>query len=496
MRTWLAPLLPLTLAATLSAQAPAKPAQPAKAPPAQPAKAPPPQPASPAAGLPLELPRFTGDYDQMLKRRMMRVGVAYNRTHYFIDRGVQRGIAYEFFKKFEDEVNASIKQPKDRFHVVFVPMSRDEMTKALLEGRVDVISAGVTITPERRKIADFSDPTRADVSEIVVTGPGAPSIKTLADLAGQEVLVREGSTYHQNLQRLNGEFKAQKRPEMRLRLAPLNLEDDDILEMVNAGIAKITVVDNYLAEFWVQVFTGLTLHREAALTTNGEIAVAMRPNSPQLKAAANAFLKRNGKGTAFGNVVLKRYLASTRYVKNAVSDAERKRFETMVEFFRKYGGQYKLDYLLMAAQGFQESGLNQDVKSPVGAIGVMQVMPATGKDLNVGDITQMEPNIHAGVKYIRFMIDQYFKSDPMDDLNKGLMAFASYNAGPNRIRQLRAEARKRGLNENVWFNNVEQIVSERIGRETVTYVSNIYKYYIAYKLSMEQREERSRLRGQ
>jgi membrane-bound lytic murein transglycosylase MltF len=122
----------------------------------------------------------------------------------------------------------------------------------------------------------------------------------------------------------------------------------------------------------------------------------------------------------------------------------------------------------------------------------MQVMPATGKDMNVGDITQTEPNVHAGVKYFRFMMDQYYKDEPMDDLNKGLMTFASYNAGPARIRQLRRETAKRGLNPNVWFGNVERIVSERIGRDTVQYVSNIYKYYVAYRLVTEREQERAR----
>jgi membrane-bound lytic murein transglycosylase MltF len=167
----------------------------------------------------------------------------------------------------------------------------------------------------------------------------------------------------------------------------------------------------------------------------------------------------------------------------------------MVELFKKYGAQYEMDYLLMAAQGYQESTLDQGVKSPVGAIGVMQVMPATGKELKVGDINKVEPNIHAGVKYMRFMIDQYFKDEPIDDLNKGLMAFAAYNAGPGRLRQLRREAEKRGLNPNVWFGNVERIASERIGRETVTYVSNIYKYYVAYKLLQAEAARKKKAAG-
>jgi len=178
-------------------------------------------------------------------------------------------------------------------------------------------------------------------------------------------------------------------------------------------------------------------------------------------------------------------------VRNPTSDEEIDRFRGLVKYFKQYAQEYDVDWLLMAAQGFQESGLDQNVKSPVGAVGVMQVMPATGKDLKVGDISQLEPNIHAGVKYIRWVIDEYYKDEPMDNLNKGLFAFASYNAGPGRIRQLRNEAAKRGLDPNVWFGNVEQIASERIGRETVTYVANIYKYYIAYRLVVDETERRA-----
>jgi len=127
-------------------------------------------------------------------------------------------------------------------------------------------------------------------------------------------------------------------------------------------------------------------------------------------------------------------------------------------------------------------------------VGIMQLMPATGEQMKVGDIKQTEANIHAGVKYIRFMVDKYFADEPMDDMNKILFAFAAYNAGPGRIHSLREEAAKKGLNPNVWIDNVELVAAERIGMETVTYVSNIYKYYIAYKLVAEREEERKRAR--
>ena len=256
--------------------------------------------------------------------------------------------------------------------------------------------------------------------------------------------------------------------------------------MTNAGLVPMVVVHDYLAEFWKKVFTKLTVHDTVTLRTGASLGVALRKNSPLLAAELNAFLAKNGLGTALGNMIEKRYLVSTKFARQATSEAERKKFQTLVELFKKYGEQYEVDYLLMAAQGYQESGLDQDAKSQVGAVGIMQVMPATGQELKVGDISLIEPNIHAGVKYMRFMLDQYFKDEPMDNLNKGLFAFASYNAGPGRVRQLRKEAEKRGLDPNVWFGNVEQIASERIGRETVTYVSNIYKYYVAYRLITEE----------
>ena len=434
---------------------------------------------------------FKGDFDEMVKRRLIRLGVTYNRTHYFVDKGMQRGAAYEYGKLLEDEVNKKLNTGNLKIHVFFVPMPRPQLLPALTEGKVDVVMAQANVTPELQKLVDFTNPTRTNVNEIVVTGPGAPAIATVDDLAGQEVYVRTQTLYNRSLLALNERLKAAGKPPVSVRPVPENLEDDDVLEMVNAGLIEITVVDDYLAEFWKKVFPNITVHDAVAVRTGGSHAVAIRKNSPKLAAELNAFIARHGLGTAFGNMMEKRYLESTKFVRNATSEAERKKLEAVAAMFRKYSDQYQIDYLLMAAQGYQESTLDHSKKSPVGAVGMMQVMPATGSELKVGDIRQLEPNIHAGVKYFRFMMDQYFKNEPMDPLNKGLFTFASYNAGPGRVRQLRREAETRGLDPNVWFGNVEQIASERIGRETVTYVSNIYKYYVAYKLAMEERERRA-----
>jgi membrane-bound lytic murein transglycosylase MltF len=459
-------------------------------------EAPIPETASPYDALPeavrlvMDKP-FTGDLDALVERRAIRVAVTFNRTHYFIDKGEERGLTFESLKLFEKDLNSDLKTRNLKVHVVIVPMSRDQLYPALASGKVDMVAAMVTITPEREKLVAFSEPTRTNVSQVVVTGPGAPPIVTVDDLAGQEVFVRKGSIYDESLVSLNAQLKARGKPAVVITVAPDVLEDDDVLEMVNAGLAPITVVDDYLAEFWSKVFTKITVHRDITVRSGGTLAVAFRKENPKLRAVINKWLRKHGQGDEFRNVIEQRYLESVKYAKNATADAERKKFLAVIDLFRKYGAQYKLDYLLMAAQGYQESTLDQGVKSPVGAIGVMQVMPATGKELKVGDITQIDANIHAGVKYMRFMMDQYFANEPMDTLNKGLMTFASYNAGPGRIRQLRRETEKRGLDPNVWFGNVERVASERIGRETVTYVSNIFKYYVSYRLITDQMERRA-----
>ncbi len=486
---------------TAAPATPAETAAPTSATPTPPADEPIPHTQSPYDALPesvrlmMDKP-FTGDFEALVARRAIRVAVTFNRTHYFIDKGQERGLTYESLKSFENDLNTDLKTGNLKVHVVIVPMTREQLYPALASGKVDMIAAMVTVSPEREKLVAFSEPTRTNVSQVVVTGPGAPAIASVDDLAGQEVFVRKGSIYEESLVRLNGQLKAKGKPAVVIDEAPGVLEDDDVLEMVNAGLAPITVVDDYLAEFWSRVFTDIHVHRDVTVRSGGQLAVAFRKENPRLREVVNAWLGKHAKGDGFRNVIERRYLQNVKYARNAAADAERHKFLAVVELFKKYGAQYDIDYLLMAAQGYQESTLDHSVRSPVGAIGVMQVMPPTGKELKVGDITQLEPNIHAGVKYMRFMMNQYFKDEPMDNLNKGLMTFASYNAGPGRVRQLRREATQRGLDPNVWFGNVERVASERIGRETVTYVSNIYKYYIAYRLNEAQQARRAAAKAQ
>jgi membrane-bound lytic murein transglycosylase MltF len=445
---------------------------------------------------PLLQKTWTGDLDGMTERRVVRALVVYSKTNYFIDKGTQRGISYDYLRLFEDEINAQLKKEKKRpVILVFVPVPRDQLIPALTTGRGDIAAAGITITPTREKLVDFSDPTVRPINEIIVTGPATAPISQLAELSGKEIFVRKSSSYYEHLVTLNAQLRQQGKAPIRLKPAPESLEDEDLLEMLNAGLVQLVVVDHPIALFWSSILPKIKARTDLVINSGGEIAWIFRKQSPHLKATVNAFLKRHGSSDPTRAEILRKYLKSTRFVQDAASQKELRKFEATVDLFKKYGAEYNIDYLLMMAQGYQESRLDQSVKSRVGAVGVMQVMPATGRELRVGDIRRIEPNIHAGVKYIAQIRDERFGDEPMDELNKDLFAFAAYNAGPGRINGLRKIAAQRGLNPDVWLGNVELIAAEKIGRETVTYVGNIFKYYVAWTLVTEAIQERREAAG-
>ena len=431
--------------------------------------------------------KWTGDFDGMVEKHLIRALVPYSKTFYFLDKADQRGLTYEALKLFEKHVNKQLAKKTLKVQMVIIPTKRDRLLPGLAEGIGDIAAGNLTITPERQKLVDFSAPGYTGVDEIIVTGPVSPSVKTMNDLSGKEIHVRKSSSYYESLKRLNAEFKKEGKKQIQLVLASEYLEDEDLLEMMNAGLVPMIVIDSHKGRFWKQIFKDLTLHPDIKLRTDGQIAWAMRKNSPKLKKAVNAFMKTHKKGTLLGNILFKRYLQNTKWVRNPLDKEERKRFEESIEFFKKYSKQYDFKWLMIAALAYQESRIDQSKRSHVGAVGVMQILPSTAADkhVNIPDIEQLEKNIHAGVKYLKFLHTRYFEKEPMDKLNQWLFSFASYNAGPAKVRWLRIEAKKAGLDPNVWFRNVEIIAAKRIGRETVQYVSNIYKYYIAYRLMVD-----------
>jgi membrane-bound lytic murein transglycosylase MltF len=435
---------------------------------------------------------WTGDLDVMVKRRTIRALVTYSKTFYFLDGAQQRGISYELLENFEAFVNRKFKTGTLAIDVLIIPVARDELLPALVEGRGDLAVANLTITPQRRKQVDFSIPFHQNVSEILVTGAEAAPMTRLEDFAGLVVEVRRSSSYYDSLRALNARLEAKNLDPVKIELADENLEDEDLLEMVNAELLPAIVMDSHKALFWKQIFPAAQLHTDFPLRTGGEIAWAFRQQSPQLKRLVDEFAARHKKGTMMGNILFKRYLQNTQWVRKALSEKNLAKFYALSELFKKYADRYDFDHLMIMAQAYQESGLDQSKVSPAGAVGIMQLLPSTAAAEPVGieNIGRLENNVHAGVKYMRHIQDVYLTDPALDPVNRTLFAFAAYNAGPSRITNLRKSAARQGLDPNRWFHHVENVVAKKIGRETVQYVSNIFKYYIAYKLAAEKIEHK------
>ncbi len=436
---------------------------------------------------PLPLPSeilWTGDLDGMMERRQIRFLVVYNEMLYFLDGATQRGSTYELIKLFETEFNRKHQSGALQVQAIFIPVPRDQLIPALLEGRGDVATGYISITPERSKRVDFTEPLMSDLSDVVVTGPRGPKLQCLAGLAGEQIYVRQASSSHENLLAVNERFEALGLPLIQLMpLAPF-LEDADMLEMINAGLFPTTVVDEHKAGFWADIFSDLRVYSDIVVNSGRSIAWALRKDSPQLKAALDEFVRGHRKGTLHGNLLFKRYLKKNRWIRNNLAEKELEKFRPMLGLFRKYANRYDLDWLMLAAIAFQESGLDQSKRSERGAVGVMQLLPSTAADPNIGidDIHEEEGNVHAGAKYLRFLYDRYFTTEAMSDLDKMLFSIAAYNAGPARIRRLRRRTGQSNLDPNRWFRHAEVEAARTLGNETVRYVANVYKYYTAYRL--------------
>ena len=441
---------------------------------------------------------WKGDLDGMVERRYIRILCTFNRTNYFLDKAEQKGLTYEGGKAFEDSLNKRLGMKTVKVHVAFIPVRHDRLFAALNEGLGDIAASNLTITQEREKLATFGHPWLDDVREVVVLAPGQPPVLAVEDLAGREVHVRRSSSYYESLKELNEKFKAAGRKPVNVVEADEQLEEDALLEMANAALIPATVVDNHIADIWSKVFDQIQVLDNVSVRTGGRVAWAVRRDSPKLLEAVNAFVDKTGKGTAAFNVAFRKYFQNTKFIKNAKSDEDVKRFRSMLEFFRRYGDQYDFPWLLLAAQAYQESGIDQSRVSSVGAVGVMQIKPSTAEGPPVfikGVDASAERNIEAGAKYLRFIADQLGKDEGVDKINRALFAFASYNAGPARVAGLRRKAAQRGLDPDKWFGNVEMIAAREIGSETVTYVGNIYKYYVSYTLIVKEMEERERRRA-
>ena len=427
---------------------------------------------------------WTGDLDGMVERGVIRVLVVHSRTFYFLDGARQRGLTYDLLQEFERFLNRKLGPRLLPVRIMILPVRRDRLLPALVEGLGDIAASNLTVTPHRLRQVDFAEPFVTGVDEVVVTRNEVPDLGSPEELSGRIVGVRPSSSYRASLEALNARLAGAGRKPVEIIDVEEFLEDEDILEIVASGVLPATIVDRTKASFWVGIIPGLKIHEKAAVRTGGSVAWAIRQDSPELKTMIDAFVRGHRQGTLTGNVLLRRYLEENRWARDPAGSRDRKRFEKVFPLMERYGKEYGFDPLLLTALAYQESGLDQSRRSRAGAVGIMQLKPGTAADPNVGipDISTLENNIHAGTRYLAFLRDRYFDDPAIPPVDRTLFTFAAYNAGPARVARLRKEAASSGFDPDRWFGNVEVIAARRIGRETVTYVANVARYSVAFRM--------------
>ncbi len=450
----------------------------------QPAKAPEPEPSR----VDTDPKPWTGDLDGMKDREVIRILVPYSKTLFFYDKNKEMGVVHDLGLSLEKFANqqTSPEPGKKRMKVVFVPVPEERLLPDLAAGLGDMAAGGLTAGEGHGKI-DFGSSLAPDSGAVIITRKRGDAVDRLEDMSGREVVIHKSNASYETLRALSGRLVAQGKRPIRLITAPEDLQDEDLLQMVGSGLVSVAVVDGYVATFWSQVVPGIVINGDLLDRGGTALGWAVRKDSPQLKRLLEGFTARAKAETAAGGASLRKYLGETMLPTNAVADDEMEKFNQAIDMFKKYGDAYDFDHLMMMALGYQESRLNQKARNPYGPVGMMQMTPATASTSMVG-IKGIDKdaarNVEAAAKYLRYIADSYLDDPNISQMNKTLMAFVGYNVGPKNLELIRDAAAKSGLNPNVWFQNVELAAAQTLGRKTVEYVSNIYKYYTAYRITV------------
>ncbi|MCI5222239.1 MAG: lytic transglycosylase F [Candidatus Electrothrix sp. AR4] len=434
---------------------------------------------------------WIGDLNEMFHRRKIRALVPFSRTFFMLESGRKRGLTYERLKQYEDFVNDVILAGNGKVDIIFLPTPQERIIDDLLAGIGDIGAADLTVTSEREELVAFSMPLRADLQEILVTGLESPQFKSIFNLSGQEITVRKDSGYHESLLEVNKILRSIGKEPVRINIAAEFLKDEDLLEMIDAGLLPMTIIDSHVGEFWSKIFDNLQLHHTVRLRRAKEIAWAIRPETSLLKESINYFIKSTQR-KELNKDLLREYYQKGGRIRNNLTVRAVQRYNQTVSLFKEYGKQYNFSHLLLAALAYQESELDQSWQSGDGAVGIMQIMPsiALSSEVNVRNVNVLENNIHAGAKYLRFLADRYFFDPELSELDRNLMAVAAYKVGPELVEEMRTNAVLSGFDPNIWFDHVEMEAVIQGRSDIVRYVRNVYMYLTAYEYILKKTESR------
>ena len=403
----------------------------------------------------------------------LRVLVNQSRHSSGVVRGESIGVEYHRLRALEQYLNRTARDGRE-VHLRLIPLPKEELLAALLRGEGDLVAPGELLALRRDMPVRASAPIQRDVPLVVVSRQGNRRYQRVEQLAGHSLALPVGSAARGALQRLNAGLKA---PIVADWQDP-TLAVEDVLEMVQAGILPMTAVELPIAERWAKVMPKLRIDRHLRLAQKGDLSWYTRRGASSLSASIDQFL-REYRAPEDADRVFQRVYRRSYKVRQPLGRAERQRLERVRPSLMRHAKAQSLDWLLLAALALKESTLNPDARGSGGARGLLQVTPAAARSVGVGNAASLDGNVQAGAKYLAMLRRRYFASSQLNERERMAFVLAAYNLGPQRIQGLRAEARRRGLDPNRWFFQVERVAAERLGLGVVSYVGSVNKYHLA-----------------
>ncbi|WHT79571.1 transglycosylase SLT domain-containing protein [Pseudomonas rhodesiae] len=437
---------------------------------------------------PLEVtkPSKVRDLAEIRSSRTLRVLVNQSRNSSGEVLGQAIGVEYHRLRAFEQYLNGHARDGQE-INLKIIPKAKDQLLAALARGEGDLVAPGELLDINTAHKIVTSDPIISDVPLWLVGGKGERRFTRLEQLSGRTLALTTGSAAADAVSQVNQKLALHKQPPIKVEWVDPTLAVEDVLEMVQAGIFHLTIVEKPIAERWSKILPKLRFDKQVAITSPGDEFWFVRQDASILRASIDRFLKTY-RTPADRDVAFQRIYRRLYQVRNPLARIDRQRLEKLRPVLQKHAGEQGMDWLNLAALAFKESALDPSARNSGGPTGLMQITPSAAQRVGVNNIETLDSNVQASARYLTMIRRKFFASPKLNERERMAFVLAAYNMGPERVQGMRTEAKRRGLNPNQWFFQVERIAMEQVGMSAVGYVNSVNKYYLAFDRERESLE--------
>ena len=423
-------------------------------------------------------PSQVRDLAQIRSSQVLRVLVNQSRNSSGEVQGQAIGVEYHRLRAFERYLNGHARDGQ-QITLKIIPKAKGQLLGALLRGEGDLMAPGELLDVKPTHAVTPSDPIVDHVPLLLVGVKGERRFTRFEQLSGRTVALTTGSAAGESINLINQKLALRKLPLITIEWVDPSLAVEDVLEMVQAGMFHLTIVEKPIAERWATLMPKLRFDRKVLVSEPKAMRWFVRRDASMLRASIDRFLT-SYKAPSDQDVAFERVYRRLYRVHYPLARADRQKLERLRPVLQKHARQQGMDWLNLAALAFKESTLNPHAKGTGGATGLLQITPAAAQRVGVNNIQNIDSNVQAGAKYLAMIRRKFFASPQLNERERMAFVLAAYNMGPERVQAMRAEAKRRGLNPNQWFFQVERIAMEQVGMNAVSYVNSVNKYFLAF----------------